>query len=281
MRVEANAKINLTLDVVCRRKDGYHELDMIMLPLEIHDVLEVSLASEDCIRCEALNFPLHESNTIYKAIQLMRKQFSLTQHFHVKVEKNIPMQAGLAGGSADAAAMLKAIVSLCNLQVSESQMVSIAKQIGADVPFCYYNRAARVKGIGEQLQCIEGKDSFHILLVKDEAGVSTKEAFEGIDFTTCKHPNVEECASAFIMGDYKKMCNSAGNTLEDSSFVITPIIATIKKQLQQDGFDCVLMSGSGSTVFALTKDKKLAQEMQKKYAKMYAYCVLTKSKSHQ
>ena len=152
MKIKANAKVNLVLDVVRRMDNGYHELDMIMVPLSLCDVLNVTIAEEDQIVCGEANFPLDESNTIYKAILLMREHFALKEHFHVEVEKRIPMQAGMAGGSADGAAMLKAIVSLCNLSVDEEEMLVIAKKIGADVPFCYVNEASRVQGIGEKVR---------------------------------------------------------------------------------------------------------------------------------
>lgn len=271
MRVEANAKINLTLDVVKKRNDGYHELDMIMVPLSLCDVLDVTLSKQDEIICEEAHFPLDESNTIYKAIVLMRKRFSLQEHFKVVVEKNIPMQAGLAGGSADGAAMLKAIVSLCNIEISEEELLLIAKQIGADVPFCVVNKASRVRGIGEKVETFSMHCNFHLLLVKPKEGVSTKEAFANINFLHCEHPNVDVCLHALINNDYETFCASIANTLEQSAFKITPVIAKIKQELIIEGMDAVLMSGSGSTVFAITKDETLLEKVKTKMKDRYDF----------
>lgn len=270
MKIEANAKVNLTLDVVRRREDGYHELDMVMVPLTLCDYLEVTFSDKDEIHCNESEFPLDETNTIYKAICLVREYFDLDKHFKVIVDKRIPMQAGLAGGSADGAATIKAILSLCELEMEEADLLALGKKIGADVPFCLVNEASRVKGIGEKIERFKIQCPFYMLLVKPSQGVSTKEAFEGIDFTHCTHPNVEDCVEALKNGEYEAFCRSIGNTLEQSAMNLTPVIQTIKQELIDKNFDAVLMSGSGSTVFALTRNKELVsqtkQEMQEKYA---------------
>lgn len=269
MKIEANAKINLTLDVVRKRDDGYHEMDMIMVPLSLCDVLDVTISDEDEIVCGEMHFPLDDSNTIVKAIHLMRERFNLKEHFHVEVEKNIPMQAGMAGGSADGAAMLKAIVELCHIDISETELLEIGKQIGADVPFCIVNKASRVQGIGEKVTRFENNCPCHVLLVKPEAGVSTGKAFSLIDFTTCEHPDVDKAQTYLMNNDYDAFVECIGNTLEQPAFQITPVIQTIKKELEELAFDAVLMSGSGSTVFALTRDRQVLerakQTMQNKY----------------
>ena len=271
MKIEANAKVNLVLDVVRRMENGYHELDMIMVPLSLCDVLDVEIAEEDKIVCGEANFPLDESNTIYKAILLMREHFHLKEHFCVHVEKKIPMQAGLAGGSADGAAMLKAILSLCNLKASEEEMILIAKKIGADVPFCYVNKASRVKGIGEKIRRFEINCPFYLLLVKPKEGVSTGLAFKGIDFNTCIHPDVDAMEKALKENEYETFLSTLGNTLEQSAFEITPVIKTIKEELKELGMDGVLMSGSGSTVFAITRDKEILEKAKASMINKYAF----------
>ena len=254
MLMQAHAKINLALDVIAKRDDGYHELDMIMLPLPIYDVLKVTISDQDEIK--GLDVPL-KSNTIFKAIQVTRDAFGFKAHFQVEVEKNIPMQAGLAGGSADAAAMMKAILALCDIDADEETCLRLAKRIGADVPFCFVNEMARVQGIGEKVRRIEHHCPFYLFLVKPKEGVSTKEAFARIDFQTCMHPDVEAAQCALKEGDYVKLCQVIGNTLEASAFEITPIIRTIKQELAIFGFDTIVMSGSGSTVFALTRNQNI------------------------
>ena len=275
MQVEANAKINLTLDAIKKRDDGYHELDMIMVPLSLCDYLDVSFHHCDEIICDKTHFPLDESNTIYKAIALLRSRFNLNQHFKVVVDKRIPMQAGLAGGSADGAAMLKAIVSMCNLNIAQEELLSIAKQIGADVPFCVVNEASRVQGIGEKVERFSFDCPFYLLLVKPSEGVSTGLAFSNIDFLNCEHPDVALTQAQLIGNDYAGFCASIGNTLEQSAMQITPVIKTIKTELQQLGMDAVLMSGSGSSVFAITRDEQLIDEVEKKMKDKYAFVVQT------
>lgn len=271
MKVQANAKINLTLDVVRKREDGYHELDMIMLPLSLCDTLDVSLAHKDEIVCGTSEFPLDETNTIYKAILLMRKHFNIKECFRVEVTKRIPMQAGLAGGSANGAAMLKAIIALCKLEVDEKTLIQIAKQIGADVPFCVVNKPSRVKGIGEKVTTFSYDCPFYLMLVKPKEGVSTGLAFSKIAFESCTHPNVDECQQSLLNNDYNKLCNCIGNTLEQSAMSITPIIKEIKEKLIIDGFDSVLMSGSGSTVFAMTRDQSLLRRNLVNYEREYHF----------
>lgn len=271
MKIKANAKVNLTLDVVRKREDGYHELDMIMVPLSLCDVLDVTFSDKDEIICGEANFPLDETNTIYKAICLLRERFHLDEHFKVVVDKHIPMQAGLAGGSADGAATLKAIIQLCNLEIEESELLDIAKKIGADVPFCIINEASRVQGIGEKVTRFKIDCPFYLLLVKPEEGVSTGLAFSKIDFDHCVHPNVDKAQSALMNNDYETFCSCIGNTLEQSAFTITPVIKVIKDELLVAGMDTVLMSGSGSTVFAITKNKQLIDQIELEMKNKYKF----------
>lgn len=271
MKIKANAKINVSLNVVARLHNGYHDLDMIMVPLSLCDILDVEIAKQDQIICDQKAFPLDESNTIYKAITLMRKHFGIKECFRVSVDKRIPMQAGLAGGSADGAAMLKAIIALCNIETNQERMIAIAKEIGADVPFCFINQVSRVQGIGENVTPFHMNCPFHILLVKPVAGVSTKEAFKGVDFNTCLHPDIDACQKALINNEYDVLCKYMGNTLEASAYQITPIIKEIKEELIKEQMDAVLMSGSGSTVFAITRDKDKIDALEKKLKNKYDF----------
>lgn len=276
MEYKAYAKINLTLDVVKKRDDGFHELDMMMVPITLHDTLKVSFSDHDEIICGTNQFPNDETNTIYKAIQLMRDSYAFTEHFKVEVTKCIPMQAGLAGGSADGAAMLRAINEMCHLDKDLQELIPIAKKIGADVPFCLLNTSARVKGIGEKIEPFSIESDFYIVLVKPEEGVSTKEAFAGIDFEHCLHPDVSLTQQALLDNNYELFCSSIGNTLEQSAMQITPEVQMIKEELYKENFDAVLMSGSGSSVFALTKDKEKAKEVVEELQMKYDFVCMCK-----
>lgn len=276
MKIEAHAKVNLSLNVVRKRDDGYHELEMIMVPLTLHDDVTVELSEQDSYSCNIEGLAIDESNTVVKAVKLMKDTYGIKEHFHVHMEKHIPMQAGLAGGSADGAAVMKGIHALLDLKVPISELSMLSKQVGADVPFCVYDTPAVVKGIGEDVTPINCQLDFEILLVKPQEGVPTGKAFTMIDFQTCEHPDYRKVQHAMETGDYKVFCESLGNTLEQPAFQIVPLIKDIKQELLGMGFDGVLMSGSGSTVFAISKNHALIEEAYHKYDKEGYFVYKTK-----
>lgn len=261
MKESARAKINLSLDVVCKREDGYHELSMIMLPLTFHDTLDIELSDHDSYSSD-VEMSFDDTNTIVRAVHLMRETYKLNQCFKIHCIKRIPMQAGLAGGSADAAAVLRGINKLCGLEISLNELAALGKQIGADVPFCVLNKPAYVSGIGEKIEPFEPIFDYEIMLVKPKQGVSTKSAFEMLDFKTAVHPPISKIVTALKAGQDEVWIGELGNTLEQSAFQLVPEIDNIKKQLQSDGFDAVLMSGSGSCLFGLTRNYELINKVK-------------------
>lgn len=261
MKELARAKINLSLDVVCRREDGYHELSMIMLPLTFHDTLDIELNDKDCYSSD-IDMIFDNTNTIVRAVHLMRETYKLNQYFKIHCEKRIPMEAGLAGGSADAAAVLRGINSLCDLKIPMDELALLGKRIGADVPFCVLNKPAYVSGIGEKIEPFEPIFDYEIMLVKPSRGVSTKKAFEMLDFNTAIHPAIDKIVEALKIGKTEDWISELGNTLEQSAFQLVPEISEIKKQMQNDGFDAVLMSGSGSCLFGLTRNHELINRVK-------------------
>lgn len=279
MEIVANAKINLCLDVVKKLDTGYHEMNMIMVPLALHDVVSVNKAKEDELICTKGTMPLDESNSMWKALQLMRKTFAFTQGFHLSVEKNIPMEAGMAGGSADAAAVMKGIWESLRKPCSLEELALLGKAIGADIPFCIMNTCSIVQGIGEQVTPFQSACHFDVLLVKPTQGVPTKQAFSTLDFSTCVHPHTMLCKEALMCGDIQSFYTYAGNTLEQSAFEIVSEIAHIKQTLQTLGFPFVLMSGSGSTVFALCQDKQLLEKGYDALQGVYPFVVKTSTLS--
>lgn len=274
MKVEANAKINLALDVVRRRADGYHDLRMIMLPLTLHDTLEVSVSDRDVLESDDPLMPLDESNLILRALRFMREHYGVSHAFHINVQKRIPMEAGLAGGSADAGAMIRAVHELCRIPVSLADIARKSKCVGADVPFCVLNAPCRVEGIGEKLRPIAVDCPFGILLVKPSQGVSTAKAYAMLDFEKVAHPDIDRVEACLRQNDYDTLCHSLGNTLEYSAFQITPAVRELKTALQQEGVDAVLMSGSGSAVFALSRDRSLLHYLRQKYARQGYFSAL-------
>lgn len=256
---KAHAKINLSLNIRCRREDGYHELESVFLPLELHDTLEVQLAQENRIICDDASIPVDHTNLIWKAMELMQTKCSRRERFCVTLTKRIPAQAGLGGGSSDAAAMLRAINQMLDLQLMHQEMVEFAKELGADVPFFLKQQPALVSGIGERMTEIVFPFDLPVLLVKPSQGVSTKVAYDTLRLDRCDHPNIERLVATIQNNDYDSMISMIGNDLEESALRLVPAIKEFKAVLQEMGFDAVLMSGSGSTVFALSRDENLLE----------------------
>ena len=189
MKERAYAKINLCLDVVGKREDGYHDLKMIMVPINFYDVLEMEFAKQTTLELNRDYLPINDKNTIVKAIHIMQEKYGLKEEFCCRLEKHIPTRAGLAGGSADAAAAIRMINRMCNLNLTKDEMIAVGKEVGADVPFCILNRAAFVEGIGEKITTFSCKPDFSLLLIKPRKGVSTAEAFHIVDEQEGIHPD--------------------------------------------------------------------------------------------
>lgn len=261
MRERANAKINLCLDVVGKREsDGYHELKMIMVPIDFYDVLEMLPAKETTLSLNRSYLPVNDKNTIIKAINVMKAKYGFDTNFACILQKHIPTRAGLAGGSADAAAAIRMINNMLALHMSTEEMIEVGKEVGSDVPFCLINQPAYVEGTGEKIEPFYCHPDFELLLVKPRKGVSTKEAFEIVDQGNDVHPDCMAMREALITNNYKGIVKNLGNSLEPASLQLVDEIRTIKQQLSEHGFDGVLMSGSGSTVFGITKDSALLEK---------------------
>lgn len=260
MKDRAYAKINLCLDVAGKRDDGYHDLKMIMVPIDFYDVLQMEPAVETTLSLNRSYLPVNEKNTIVKAISVMQRRYNFHLGFRCVLQKHIPTRAGLAGGSADAAAAIRMINKILDLHMSINDMISAGKEVGSDVPFCIVNKPAYVEGTGEIIKPFRCHTDFEVLLVKPKKGVSTKEAFAIVDQEETVHPDCMKLRQALIDNDYETMIHSLGNSLEKAAIDLVPEIRDVKEQLVQRGFDGVLMSGSGSTVFGITKNHALLEE---------------------
>ena len=257
MKERAYAKINLCLDVVGKREDGYHDLKMIMIPINFYDVLEMEFAPDTTLELNRDYLPINDKNTIIKAIHIMQEKYNITEEFCCRLEKHIPTRAGLAGGSADAAAAIRMINRMCNLHLTKDEMIAVGKEVGADVPFCILNRPAFVEGIGEKITTFSCSPDFYLLLIKPRKGVSTAEAFHIVDEQEGIHPDCKAMQEALEYNDYDGIISSLGNSMENAAMTLVPEIRKAKQDLLDLGFDGVLMSGSGSTVFGITKDLEL------------------------
>ena len=259
MKDKAYSKINLALNVIRRREDGYHELDSIMLPLTLHDEITIEESDHDYLTSNITTIPLDESNIAMKALRLMKETYHLEKCYHIHLEKRIPSEAGLGGGSADGASVMRLVRDVHQLNVSDEELAALSVRIGADVPFCIMNQPMHVRGIGEIMTPIQMNDMpYHVLLVKPDSGVSTKRAYQELDLLNCDHPQCEEIKKKLEKGRFYNL--AIGNSLEESALRLNREVYTLKYMLMGYGFDYVLMSGSGSCVFALTKSNTLLEE---------------------
>lgn len=263
MEVKAYAKINLCLDVLKRHDDGYHEVEMVMTNVNVFDVLEIEERNDKRILLISDNkeLAMDESNLIYKAIVLLQREIGKNFGIEIKLKKNIPMQAGMAGGSADGAATLKAVNKLLSLGVSENRLLQLAAMLGADVPFCINGGTVLAFGIGEKLVKLKALPKIKLLIAKPAAGLSTKEVYESLNIDDLNkngfiHPDIKRMLSV-IDSDIedklkiKKIANTLDNILEVPALRLLPEIANIKRVMKDNNCLGCLMSGSGTSVFGI------------------------------
>ena len=261
MKIKAHAKINLSLAITNKREDGYHDIKTIMVPIALHDLLYIDTIPEGIvIGTNSLIMPTDERNIIYKIIAHMQSKYNIRKGVKVFVYKHIPMQAGLAGGSTDGAAVIRAVNQLFRLHLSTQEMMQLGREIGADIPFCVYGKKALVQGIGEKIIPISQSLRARILLVKPKKGVSTKKAFANVKLNPTPYDHIEAMKQAIKENRYKEVVTHLHNDLEVPSKAIVPEIEEIKQTLLALGFDGALMSGSGSCVFGITRNKLVLEK---------------------
>ncbi|MDN7229348.1 4-(cytidine 5'-diphospho)-2-C-methyl-D-erythritol kinase [Planococcus liqunii] len=254
--VKAPAKINLTLDVLHKRPDNYHEIEMIMTTVDLADRIGLK-ATESGIYIESADrfVPNDSRNLAYQAAQLLKDTFNIKSGVIISLDKQIPVAAGLAGGSSDAAATLKGLNQLWQLNLSLDELAELGAKIGSDVSFCVYGGTALAKGRGEIIQELPAPPNCWVILAKPTIGVSTAEVYGAFDAKKAEHPNTQEMIQALSAGDYNAMCANLGNALESVTLNLYPEVAQIKEQMKKFGADAVLMSGSGPTVFGLVQQE--------------------------
>ncbi len=260
-RTKAYAKINLGLDVVKRLPNGYHQVKMIMQNIGIYDELTFEKAEHDItIRTDSEELPTDKNNLIYKAANYMFCKYAVTSGLRVRLIKNIPIAAGLAGGSTDAAATIKSINVLFGLGLSIEEMMADGAAVGADVPYCILGGTALAEGIGEKLTPLPPIPACRILIAKPDAGVSTKYVYEHLDLTVLnRHPDIDGMTAAIRGGDLAGTTGRMENVLETVTIPAHPVIADIKEQMLRLGAENSLMSGSGPTVFGVFRNPESAE----------------------
>lgn len=275
MKGKAYAKVNIALDVVGKREDGYHLLKMIMQRIELYDEIEVKkIASGIKIECNKPFIPTDERNLAYKAAKLFADNYNIKSGIHIKIDKNIPVAAGLAGGSADCAEVLKLMNKLFNINATEEELMELGVKLGADVPYCIKGGTALCEGIGEKITELSPFKNHIVLLIKPNFGVSTKDVYKSFDINKARiHPNTKLLIQKMKENNINDVSNNMKNLLENVTIRKHRSIFGIKQLLISKGALGAMMSGSGPTVFAFFDDMQVARkcydEMKEKYNDVY------------
>ncbi|MGB8001113.1 MAG: 4-(cytidine 5'-diphospho)-2-C-methyl-D-erythritol kinase [Anaerobacillus sp.] len=271
LSVKAPAKINLALDVLHKRPDGFHEVEMIMTNVDLADRLELTELRRNEIVIESTSgfVPDDQRNLAYQAAAVLKKKFNVNQGISIKIDKQIPVAAGLAGGSSDAAAALRGLNDLWEIGLSNDELAEIGSEIGSDVAFCVHGGTALAKGRGEIIQPMDAPPPCWVILAKPSIGVSTAEVYRRLRTAEMKHPDVKGMMHAIEEKDYEAICQRLGNVLEDVTLKLHPEVRQIKEKMESLGADGVLMSGSGPTVFGLTRHES---RMQRIYNGLRGFC---------
>ena len=262
MRLRALAKINLGLDILGKREDGYHEVKMIMQTIQMYDVLELHKKKKPGISL-TVNVPFiptDERNLVYRAAAMLMEEFHVQEGLSIRLDKFIPVAAGMAGGSSDAAAAMIGVNRLFQLGLSVKDLMERGVKIGADVPYCLLRGTALAEGIGDKLRALPACPDCYVLIGKPGISVSTKFVYENLRANELKsHPRIDEMLDAIQWHNLYKMADLMENVLETVTIPQYPIIAEIKNHMKEHGALNAMMSGSGPTVFGLFDDKVLAE----------------------
>ncbi len=271
LMVKAPAKINLSLDVLHKRPDNFHEVEMIMTSIDLADHLELLELKENRIQIISQNrfVPDDQRNLAYQAAKLLKERYNIQKGVSIAIDKVIPVAAGLAGGSSDAAAALRGLNQLWDLGLSLDDLAELGSEIGSDVSFCVYGGTALATGRGEIIKELPAPPNCWVILAKPSIGVSTADVYKRLDLNGVNHPDIEKMIEAIRVGDYYNVCHNMGNVLESVTLDLYPQVAQIKEQMLRFGADAVLMSGSGPTVFGLVQyDSRL----QRIYNGLRGFC---------
>ena len=268
IQLKALAKINLGLDVLRRREDGYHEVKMIMQTIGHHDDLEIRKTKTPGIQVKTNLYylPTNENNLVYKAAKLLMDEFQIQDGVSIQLKKRIPVAAGMAGGSSDGAAVLWGINQMYGLGLSMQALMERGVRLGADVPYCIQRGTALAEGIGEKLSVLPPMPKCTILIAKPGISVSTKFVYENLhanDLKPEQHPDVDSMIEAMRQKDLGLLCSRMGNVLETVTIPAYPVINEIKRTMMDNGAIGSMMSGSGPTVFGIFDSPVAAKQAMK------------------
>lgn len=280
MKVKAYAKVNISLDIIEKRKsDGYHLLRMIMQNIDLYDDITIDKQKSGItIKCNKPYVPTDERNLAYKAAQLFKEKFNIEEGVAINIKKNIPVAAGLAGGSTDGAAVLKAMNEIFNVNASDEELMEIGLKLGADIPYCIKGGTALCEGIGEKVTILKPFKDKILVLVKPPFGVSTKFVYQEFNLEkVLNHPKTEELIQAMENDDLDYICSNMKNLLENVTLRKHKMIIGIKEEMKSHGAKGAMMSGSGPTVFAIFDDMLKAQRCFEKMRDKYDDVFITRT----
>lgn len=274
----AYAKINLSLDVLCRRDDGYHDVNMIMQSLELNDTVEAELTDGGIeVTCDNASVPGGKGNIAYRAARLMIDKCGRDCGVRIHIKKRIPVCAGLAGGSADGAAVIRLMNALLGANFDSATLESVAAAVGSDVPFCINGGTALAFGTGTQIKSLPSFGSHIVLLVKPPIDVPTPWVYKNLKLGEVVHPDIDGFISALERNDADSALATSGNVLESVTISKYPIIENIKSEMINNGAKFAMMSGSGPTVFGIFENKGDAENAARFFKKSYDEVIVTKT----
>ena len=278
MEIQARAKINWTLNVTGKRPDGYHLLDMLMQPIALHDTLLIEEADSLSLTVEGTDgLSAGEDNLVLRAARALQTLGNVSRGAQIRLIKRVPMGAGLGGGSADAAAVLRGMNKLWGIGLDLPALCRLGERLGADIPFCLHNAPRRAQGIGEILTPIKS-GVFPLVLLQPCAALSTKEVFTAYHASdSIQPPDTEKAIEALKAGDLQALRVCGGNVLESASIPLRPPIAEAKEALYRSGAAFAQMTGSGSVVFGAYETAAQAQRAYDDLKALYSPCILTET----
>lgn len=281
MILKSHAKINLALNITGKKDNGYHLLDMVMVPLELHDTITIDFLGEGkdtYVTCDKVELSENtQYNIVSKVVKKLREKYGFNKSIQISIHKEIPVSAGMGGGSSNAATILKYLLKEMKVKLTEQELINLALEFGADVPFFIKNKPARVKGIGEELLSFDLKKKHYVLILKPERGLSTETVYKESDnYSELESADIKTLIKGLSDGDLNLVNSSIANALEKPSINLLPEIKELIDFLKKEGLPISQMTGSGSAVFAVSNNLFHLKKVAKKASKLDCDVILTK-----
>lgn len=276
MKKKSYAKINLTLDVIEKRQDGYHNIDGIMQMIDLYDEVEVKNSDKFEITSNSKDIPLDERNLVYKVYKVLKEKYKFNERFSIRIEKNIPVSAGIAGGSTNSAVVIEMIDKILGLNMSLDDKKQIGKSVGADIPYLLVGKTARTRGIGDELEILDSLPTTDILIVNNGVEIATPYVYSNI-VPSGNSDRIDKLINVYKNKNYDEFFKGLYNVMEKVSISYCPEIQNIKDKMYE--FNCIksLMSGSGPTVFGIFNDDKDIKKAYDYFKKIYKNTFIVKT----